>query len=77
MKIKFENINKEQLEEVRKLIDEILSIDFKEMELTEGNLQKAKQIKDKSNKIFLLQYSIRPINIKIVSSSDVELTEIK
>ena len=49
MKIKFKDINREELETLKNNLEEIMSMDFNEMELTEENLKKAKCIKDKVN----------------------------
>lgn len=73
MKIGIDNRNLETLEEMKKIIDEILDANFKDMDCTEENLKKAKEIIKKSTELNLVQAHFR-VNIKIVDSDGTELT---
>lgn len=74
MKIKFKDINREELETLKNNLEEIMSMDFNEMELTEENLKKAKCIKDKVNSLRRFQYNFSGTEIIIVSTDGTELT---
>ena len=74
MKIKFKDINREELETLKNNLEEIMSMDFNEMELTEENLKKAKCIKDKVNSLHRFQYNFSGTEIIIVSPDGTELT---
>lgn len=72
MKIKVEIENIKKLEEAREALDKIISMNLtnKEIELTEENLKKAKEIKDVCSKGWVRA------EIKIVSTAGTELTKI-
>lgn len=75
MKIKFENIDVENLKKIRELINDIIETDKNEMELTEENLKKAHDIVDKMITLRnILLMRLKSGTIKIVSSDGTELT---
>lgn len=72
MKIKIEIENTERIKEAKNALDEIISMNLenKEMELTEENLKRAKEIKDICSKGWVRA------EIKIVSTAGTELTKL-
>lgn len=76
MKIKFDTSNIKELQELKILVDELLDTDLKDMEFSEENMKKAKNICEKSKFINQLQYRFRGIDAKLVSPDGTELTKI-
>lgn len=76
MKIKFKNINRKELEALKNNLEEVMRIDFNEMDFTEENLKKAESIKNKVNSLHTFQYNFRGTEIIIVSPDGTELTRI-
>ena len=75
MNIKVE-IDKKELKEIKKAIDSLIKIELNEMDLTEENLKKAKEIQQRSRDIVSKCWKYKDIEIKIVSSKGKELTRI-
>ena len=71
MKIILDKRSINELNILKKEIEDILSINDKELELTDENL---KTIKDIKHKIFELRVHRPSVDIKIVSSDGTELT---
>ena len=61
MEIVFQNINKENLEKRKKLIEELLKEDFSNMELNQENLLKAKELTGKYKEAVSDDWSNRPV----------------
>lgn len=76
MKIAFELKNLNKLSKMKEAIDEILNINFEELELTEENIKKAISIKEKIKGIKKLYWDFEGIDVKIISSEGTELTKI-
>lgn len=76
MKIIFENKNLNELKNIKETIDEVLKIDFKELEVTEENIKKAKEIERKVKSISKLYWNFKSVEAKIISSDGTELTKI-
>lgn len=77
MKIKFQNMSKEDLKQRKKLIEELLEEDFSNKEFNEENLLKAKEIAKKYIEAVSDDWSKRPIKIIIANSEGTELAVIK
>lgn len=77
MKIVFQNINKENLEKRKKMIEELLQEDFSNMELNQENLLKAKELAEKYKEAVSDDWSNRPVQIVIANSDGTELAMIK
>lgn len=76
MKIVFKTKNLNKLAEIKDVIDEILNINFEELELTEENIKKAISIQEKIKDIKKLYWDFEGVDIKIISSEGTELTKI-
>lgn len=77
MEIVFQNINKENLEKRKKLIEELLKEDFSNMKLNQENLLKAKELTGKYKEAVSDDWSNRPVQIVIANSDGTELAMIK
>lgn len=77
MEIRFENINKEDLERRKKLIEELLQEDFSKKELNQENLLKAKEIENKYKEAVSDNWNNRPVKITIANSDGTELATIR
>lgn len=77
MEIRFENINKEDLERRKKLIEELLQEDFSKKELNQENLLKAKEIVNKYKEAVSDNWNNKPVKIIIANSDGTELATIR
>ena len=77
MEIKFENINKRNLEKRKKLIEKLLEEDFSSMEFNQENLLKAKELAKKYKEATSDDWSTRPVEIIIANSKGTELATIR
>lgn len=77
MEIRFQNINKKDLEKRKKLIEELLQEDFSKKELNQENLLKAKEIAKKYKEAVSDDWSNRPMQITIANSDGAELATIR
>lgn len=77
MEIVFQNINKENLEKRKKLIEELLKEDFSNMKLNQENLLNAKELAEKYKEAVSDDWSNRPVQIVIANSDGTELAMIK
>lgn len=77
MEIRFQNINKEHLEQRKKLIEELLKEDFSTKELNQQNLVEAKAILKKYIEAVSDDWNNKPAKIIIANSDGVELATIK
>lgn len=76
MKIEVDNIHIKKLKELKENIEKLLSIDFEEMEVTEDNIKKVKEILSEINATGKSEFYYGRLYIKIVSSDGTELTSI-
>lgn len=77
MEIRFQNINKEHLEQRKKLIEELLKEDFSTKELNQENLIEAKKILKKYEEAVSDDWNNKPAKIAIANSDGTELATIK
>lgn len=77
MEIVFQNINKENLEKRKKIIEELLKEDFSNMELNQENLLKAKELAEKYKEAVSDDWSNRQAQIVIANSEGTELAMIR
>ena len=73
MKIKFDTDNLKKLQKIKNVIEEILESDFSELELTEENIKKAREMKSKFIELKKLYWDFTGLDIKIISSAGTEL----
>lgn len=76
MKIKISNHHISNLKDLKEDIEELLSMNFENMEVTEDNIKKVKEISRKINSIGKSEFHFGSLYIKIVSSDGTELTTI-
>lgn len=77
MEIRFQNINKEDLERRKKLIEELLKEDFSKKELNQENLLKAKESINKYKEAVSDNWNNGPVKIIIANSDGAELAAIR
>ena len=77
MKIKFENINKEFLEEKLKDIQYLLNYDFEDLDFNEENIKKTEKIVSKYNNLILSDWKVRTAKIIVTNSNDERIATIK
>ncbi len=77
MEIRFKNINKENLEKRKELIEKLLEEDFSSMEFSQENLEKSKELAKKYKEATSDDWSIRPVEIIIANSEGTELATIR
>lgn len=76
MEISFKNINKENLEKRKKLIEKLLEEDFSSMEFSQENLEKAEELAKNYKEATSDDWSTRPVQIIIANSDGTELATI-
>ena len=77
MEIRLKNINRENLEKRKELIEKLLEEDFSNMEFSQENLAKAKELAKKYKEATSDDWNTRPIEIIIANSEGTELATIR
>lgn len=73
MKIKIDERSLLALEEIKKNTDELLEMNLNEMEVTDENIKKAKEISDRLYKLTNSVFRIGGLNVFLETEDDVRL----
>lgn len=70
MKIEFLNIHKEELKKRKEILDELLKMDFSSLEFNEENIEKAREMLYKYERVTEANWKLRHAELRVATSDD-------